>query len=281
MNGLKAHKCPSCGLIWLDEKQNPEDYYEEKANNLEDIKIKDRLANCRDRLKTFSRLTGINDWLDIGCGEGIFLTALKEFGAERILGIEPNTEMRNYGQKAGLPIIEGRIENLSAELEKNNFYPRVMSLFHVIEHLPDPSLSLKFIYNNLPSGGFVIIETPKSDCYSFVKNNYQHKLIYKDHLFYFNETNLKMIIEKVGFRFVKSGIRDFDINGLPLKEILFRLSLFHRREVVSVMSTAENGIRLNGASKKKIINRLLARVLLPIIIFLRRLDYVWVVAQKP
>ncbi|MFZ2500418.1 MAG: class I SAM-dependent methyltransferase [Minisyncoccia bacterium] len=259
----------------------PVSYYE--ALNPADIPEKRaaRFRNSKNRIRLFSRFVPLSAWCDIGTGEGIFLEALKLCGGSGV-GIEPSEECRKKAIRHGVTIVGHTIEDITVVTEYEPV--RVVSLFHVIEHLEHPEVELKRVYDALPSCGFLIVETPNIDSPVYRLRRYKDPLIYPEHLWYFSETTVRALLEKVGFRVVASGKRDFDQYNLPIRESLFRLGFSKRNpsEALTKRGTVAAGVHVHEkASADDTWLRVLVRRGLSLLVVLAgRLQYTWVVAQK-
>ncbi len=93
----------------------------------------------------------IENFLDIGCGTGHFLSKVSPI-VENLYGIDPH----NYENKKIDGIRQGTIENLPFE---NNFFDFV-SCLDVIEHVKNPKEALDSILRVLKPGGHAIITVP-------------------------------------------------------------------------------------------------------------------------
>ena len=285
LNDLPMKKCRVCGLVWLENFDIQLSHYE----NLEDIdlssdKIKRRINNCIDRANTIKKFLDLNNLCDIGCGDGLFLKVLQEQGFENLIGIEPNIHLVDFAKNNGLKIIRGSIEDAERVIRFNGI--KIVTMFHVIEHLPDPLATLKSIYTSLDYDGKLVLETPDIESYSIKKTNYKNELIYPKHLFYFNQSNLEQLLEEVGFKIIFSGKRDFDQNHLSLSEIFFRLGIFsrHPKGGGTKGPSTNNSSYKNPISKtgglRKLATKLARTILSRIVKITGRSDYIWMVVAK-
>lgn len=98
--------------------------------------------------------------LDVGCGNGLFLAHMQNFGWQ-VSGIEPDPDaVRSARERYGLQdIYIGSLENV--EIKKNSFDAVTMN--HVIEHLPDPVQTLKQCWYVLRPGGQLVLTTPNAE----------------------------------------------------------------------------------------------------------------------
>jgi len=102
--------------------------------------------------------------LDIGCGGGLFLSLLKQAGAE-VIGIELSDSRAQYARtKHGLEINKHPIENEFWQKGYANYFDAV-TLWDVIEHVNYPFEALQSAANVLKQGGFLLIDTPCRDSF--------------------------------------------------------------------------------------------------------------------
>jgi len=97
--------------------------------------------------------------LDIGCSTGLFLTAARKAGWPG-QGLEYSPDSSRVAREVhGLDVKTGA-------LTEDTFAPNsfdVITLWDVIEHLPDPSATLKLISVLLAPGGLLVLKTPNVD----------------------------------------------------------------------------------------------------------------------
>ncbi|MBN1348944.1 class I SAM-dependent methyltransferase [candidate division KSB1 bacterium] len=97
--------------------------------------------------------------LDIGCGTGTMLYALKSIGFKNLLGIDPNIE-KSIRYKNGLNIIKNDIYNLSGEWD-------IIMFHHSFEHMPKPKDVLSKSFKILKNDGLCIIRIPTVSSYAW------------------------------------------------------------------------------------------------------------------
>lgn len=101
--------------------------------------------------------------LEIGCGNGQFLSKLKANGLSGI-GLELNKNSIAKANKNGLNVLNETIEQYA---KKNTKYDVVCS-FQVLEHIAEPGKFLQASLDCLKPGGLLIISVPNNN--SFLKN---------------------------------------------------------------------------------------------------------------
>lgn len=129
--------------------------FEERFRGTEE-EVRERL---RGYLETLEPARGLGEVLDLGCGRGEALEVLAEAGlAAR--GVDASAEMVARCRERGLHAETGDLfDALAAEAAGS--LGAVVS-FHVIEHLPAPSLDrlARLAWRALAPGGVLILETP-------------------------------------------------------------------------------------------------------------------------
>ena len=89
--------------------------------------------------------------LDIGAGTGDFLALAKQ-KKWKISGVEPNLKARNLAKEKGV-ILHDSLEDV-----ENQF--GIITLWHVLEHLPNLESQIKTIKSLLHQDGSLIIAVP-------------------------------------------------------------------------------------------------------------------------
>jgi SAM-dependent methyltransferase len=99
---------------------------------------------------------GATKCLDVGAGNGRFLSELRDMGFNDLYAIEPNDSLVGFLVDSGFVVEKGMMSNDSfPELSFD-----VINAGDVIEHLIDPVEFIQTIQNKLNLGGVLIITTP-------------------------------------------------------------------------------------------------------------------------
>lgn len=93
--------------------------------------------------------------LDIGCGNGRFLRTMRDLGWE-VQGVETNTQSAEFCRGTQLAVHNGDLA--SAKYPSGSF--DVVTLRHVIEHIPAPQAFMAELARILKPGGCLVVETP-------------------------------------------------------------------------------------------------------------------------
>lgn len=101
--------------------------------------------------------------LEIGCATGLFLTQMKEKGAE-VEGIELNHSALEIARKAGFTVHDKLIEDFAPD---NAGKYDAVCFFQVLEHITEVKPFLDNVLKVVRKGGKIIIAVPNSNPYLF------------------------------------------------------------------------------------------------------------------
>ncbi|WP_317162747.1 class I SAM-dependent methyltransferase [Winogradskyella endarachnes] len=180
----------------LSEYYKSEDYIshtDTKRNLLEFAYHKVRAISLKRKLKLINSFQSeTKQLLDIGCGTGDFLqTALNDNW--NITGIEPNESARQIANsKTNNAVYE--TEELS-KLKPNSF--DVITLWHVLEHLPDLEMHTALFKSLLKPNGTLVIAVPNYKSYDaqYYKNFWAAYDVPR-HLWHFSKTSILELFKK-------------------------------------------------------------------------------------
>ncbi|MFC0262411.1 class I SAM-dependent methyltransferase [Fontibacter flavus] len=208
---LSIQKCEQCQVSWtlIQEDIDVDALYEDKVYAVVDNRksIFERVI-FSEAEKVIRTVTGIINktnpikCLDFGSGKGQFLLKAKEAGWQT-LGLETAKERADFSrEKYGLDVIEKYYH--SGKIGEGEF--DVISLNHVLEHLPHPiELLQELTEKNLKPGGILIVEVP--NLHSWQSNIAGSKWMHLDipkHLTHWHEQVLSQKITALGFDKIKS-----------------------------------------------------------------------------
>ena len=150
-------------------------------------------SNRHYTLKLLNRwefFRGCNKIFDAGCGNGNFMK-LNPFNL-KITGIDSNKKMINVLKKQKLNVKFSDL-NKKLNIEDNSFDG--IACFNVLEHLENPSLTIREFYRILKKGGRLFLIVPNLSFKNF-HNDYTHK-------FLFTKISLYNILRDNGFNNIK------------------------------------------------------------------------------
>ncbi len=150
--------------------------------------------------------SGRGKLLDIGCGNGTFLSRMRDAGWE-VTGVEPDPAAAKLAQQGlGIPIFSGTLED--AKFADASF--DAVTLSHVIEHVYNPVSLLSECRRLLKPNGRVVILTPNLE--SLGHQVFAASWMALDpprHLHLFSSKTLQVCCEKAGLhvRFLRTSAR--------------------------------------------------------------------------
>jgi 2-polyprenyl-3-methyl-5-hydroxy-6-metoxy-1,4-benzoquinol methylase len=214
--------------------------------------------------------------LDVGCGGGVFLAALKHLGYKNLHGIEYNPDsVRLIETNFGISVTHGAIEAIPSIPPAN-----IATCFDVLEHVPDPQDSLVQLNRMLIDGGGLHIRVPNFG--SLNAKIFRSRWLWAIppyHLNYFTPNVLSHMIEQAGFKIVRTFTTG---SGYRLAFLVLQLKrlLTKSIELPSPRSRAFSSRELLAINASEALLRLIQS---PISLFCRVMDMddcIHVVARK-
>ena len=236
MDSWNVYKCSSCGLGFLDPRPTEEDiaklyskeycekYFIEggKPNSAE---FKKRLSLETHRIRFFKGIKGKGRVLDIGCGYGYFLAACRNHGYD-VQGLDISGWASQHAtEKLDLPITLGLIDEV--ELPHQSF--DIITMWHFLEHTPNPRKAILKARDWLKNDGVLIIDVPNYEG-TDARKNWKEWVGWSVpyHLYHFTPQTLKQLLLVCGFHVVKTKNYHSDtvkksLKRIPLVSIFARL----------------------------------------------------------
>lgn len=196
--------CAGCGVAYANpqlESQEIESLYTgfyREDEELGESHFSNKEQQARDRIGWLLDRCPLNAgrMLEIGCSEGTLLRQLRDEHGWTVSGFEPN----GYTARHGMETWQLEIETgfFRSDLCAGKF--DVVTLIHVIEHLPDPVAFLVEIGSVLNDGGYFFFETPNMD--SPRVGRISADLFASPHLVIFSPQTIELALNKAGFELV-------------------------------------------------------------------------------
>lgn len=161
------YRCPDCTLIYLSpipsdlEKYYPNSYYSFPSSNEQ---LSKEAEPERYKIDIVTQFVAQGRLLEIGPASGGFTYLAKKAGFE-VEAIEMDAVCCKFLEDVvGVKAINSNNPSEALKtLEKYN----VITLWHVIEHLPDPWNTLERIVEKMLPGGILVIAAPNPDAFQF------------------------------------------------------------------------------------------------------------------
>ena len=215
-------QCQDCEIAYMDSfPADPEDVYSHEGYN--DTQETNYLHNVDYRRKRFalerlniirrhmSKSPATTRILDVGCGTGWFLeVALQEGFA--VSGLELGREIAAATSKRlKIKVFTETIQQM-APTEKFD----VITLFDVLEHVPDPQSVLRAVKDHLHPGGIALLFCPNLDSVGLSILRERSSLVMPaEHLFYFTPKSLRRLIEQTPLE-----VAEFMTKGMDIPDIM-------------------------------------------------------------
>lgn len=231
---FEVRRCRLCGLIYLNPRPTaaslglfyPDSYnvYNQPVDEPPPsgrsglAGLNDRLwrtiarAKLREKQQLIARYASkLGRLLDVGCASGRFLAAMRGAGWD-IAGLEMSALAVERARQALGPVVEqGTLE--TAPWPRDSF--DVITMFHVLEHVPDPVGALGKIRSLLRPGGILIVLVPNGASWEFraLGPRDPNPLEIPRHFYHYTPATLSRLAQRAGLDPVK--IKPFSWNVTP------------------------------------------------------------------
>lgn len=244
---FKIYKCENCGLLIT--RPSPDlsrlsEYYasakyishsDKQTDIFSKVYHQVRKYTHRRKYKLIRSYSQGENILDIGCATGEFIKYCADMGMSSF-GIEPNEKARKYA------ISEYNVkvgdESELTTLETSSF--DIITMWHVLEHVPDLNQRMADIFRLLRNDGTAFIALPNHA--SFDAGYYKEYWAAWDvprHLYHFDRNSFRLLAEKHGFSIVSIRPMRFDAYYVSL------LSEKYKRGKSSFLNALINGFTSN------------------------------------
>lgn len=199
-------QCRHCGLVYANPRW-PEEVVLDAYSAVEDLTyVKERAgreATFAHHLRRIEKIIGPADGralLDVGAYVGVFVETAVAAGWQA-MGVEPSAWAAAEAGRRGLNVVRGTLH--SPELRGRCF--DVVTMWDVIEHLPEPAAELEKVAGLLSPGGWVVVHTMNIDALLARLMGARWPWLMDMHLCYFSRKTLSRMLVKTGFEVVWSG----------------------------------------------------------------------------
>ncbi|KRD11387.1 methyltransferase [Flavobacterium sp. Root901] len=192
---------------YISHTDNKRSVFEKAYHFVKSIALKNKLNLINSEQSQKGKI------LDIGAGTGDFLLTAKNDGWN-VIGVEPSERAKNIAKQKGISFVE----EISL-LENNSF--DVITMWHVLEHVPNLELQIQELKRLLKPTGTLIIAVPNFKSYD--ANYYKEFWAAFDvpiHFWHFSKKAIKSLFEKVDMKLEKV---------LPMKFDSFYVSLLSEK----------------------------------------------------
>ncbi len=162
---------------------------------------REAIEKGRYTLNKYAQYLNLPSIVDLGCGEGALLLALKQAGQKEILGVDSNEELLRIARSLQVPLVESDIWDF---LRTESLRPAVYLYLDVMEHVSlEQNLEL---LGRIPVGSRLIIQTP------YTESILGHRLYMNvpSHIAPYSPWVIKKMFSRFGYQVVNEGSVDWD-----------------------------------------------------------------------
>jgi SAM-dependent methyltransferase len=205
-------RCGDCGLFFLTPSLTPEealghypaDYQPFRSMLGAQLHPWARWLERRHwqlRCRAVERFHRVGALLDVGCGAGRFLDVMRRSGRWQVAGVEVHQEaVRQCRQELRLVVHQGDLSTLDLPSETWD----AVTMWEVLEHLPDPIADLKTVARILKPEGVLLLSTPNAEAWqATLWEKWWAGWYIPLHQYLFTASTLEALLARTGFRVVK------------------------------------------------------------------------------
>jgi len=237
---LITHPQPSLDVLgkyyesadYISHTDSKRSIFEKAYHFVKNIALKNKL----NLINSYQSSKGVI--LDIGAGTGDFLSVAQNDGWKTI-GVEPSDKAKAIAKSKGVSFVEN-----TSELESHSC--DVISMWHVLEHVPDLDQQIKELKRLLKPNGTLIVAVPNFK--SFDAKHYGKFWAAYDvpiHFWHFSKKAIELLFQKENMSLIKV---------LPMKFDSFYVSLLsekYRTGKMNYLKAFFIGLQSNFKAKQK------------------------------
>ncbi|TRX58673.1 class I SAM-dependent methyltransferase [Fulvivirga sp. M361] len=244
-------RCQKCSFLFTNPRPssaNIGNYYQSdnyvshqnKANNLINLIYKlSRHFTLINKVKLINKLQAVGKLLDVGCGTGHFLSYASKSNWH-VQGIEPDIHARQNAEQLTQSKIHSSLEDITEEQFN------VITLWHVLEHVPDLDGYILSITRLLTSDGTIIVAVPNHKSYDAqLYKEYWAGYDVPRHLYHFSQNTMKRLLSNYNLEITHT---------LPMKLDAFYVSLLSEKYMGTgfkgLIKSLINGLKSNNYASK-------------------------------
>src|SRR5689334_1745299 len=200
---LKLCRCRKCGCLWADDTRQDEatlvaayervsdSYFESPENDPRFLQFYRWLEQLMKQHVSGRAI------LDVGCGDGTFLSTLSDEWSKR--GVEPSVSGARLARQRNLQVACATLDTTRpCEVD-------LISALDVIEHVVDPHNFVQSLKGHLRKNGFVLLLTGDADAYpARIAGPQWSYLKWCGHISVFSRAGLQTLLESHGFEVLAS-----------------------------------------------------------------------------
>ncbi len=215
-------RCRECGFAFRTYRPSADELaslYRDLDPAMYERESDGRLRTAKRHLEIVKTCASHGRLLDVGCASGAFLACAADDGFE-IMGIEPSSVLCAKAQER----LRGRGRFYCSTLQDADIKDgsmNVVTLWDVLEHVPDPLDFLRRSASLVKPGGWVVANVPDLETWQARWLGERWPLLLAEHLSYFSRKSLALAGDEADLQVVRFGRR---ASSFSLKYVLHRLA---------------------------------------------------------
>lgn len=203
--------CMVCGLVYQNPRPSPDEiqqYYPEDYASYHPVMGTGKSIGIIQRAQWYGMTRRCHEilkyknsgvLLDIGCADGSFLQVMQKYPGWRVEGVETSEYAAKLARQAGISVFTGSL----AEAQFADQAFDVITLWDVLEHLPDPTGTLVEIRRLLKPDGILLARIPNGASWE-ARWFGQHwsGVDAPRHFYIFTLITIRKMLEKTGFHWL-------------------------------------------------------------------------------
>ena len=275
-DGLVIKHCPNCGLLFVSPRPTEEslsklystyfashrkvevqeeEYWQKILRSQYSIPSSDpRIYFLKSQNVSIRGLR----ILDIGSGDASFLLKCRKQGASSVAGVEPDASMaRATTNHLGIPVHAGYLDTFPEDMGPFD----LITLWDVLEHLPDPGRTLKLAHGRLAKNGSLAAITPNAGRFEVEGTKWVGFRVDFEHMSYYSALTARQLFEASGFKLratqeygwpnleeaIMSG-RDLGIKTRIVRDLLWRFRALN--PLVMKITSAKEVLANEGRNRR-------------------------------
>jgi 2-polyprenyl-3-methyl-5-hydroxy-6-metoxy-1,4-benzoquinol methylase len=189
----------NCGFRFFDLSNWSSEYAQ--SDYYENIPLLDPVATkpwIQTRVELIKRFRDTGTVAELGCGFGETALALVNDGFD-VTAVDDSVKVIDY-LKEKYPNVRWRCEAIVPFLESQPKSFDIISMFHVLEHLPNPKQVIEAISSSLRTDGLFVIEVPDVGGGMARLMNLRWAYYLMHHVNYFSFKSLTALLTPFGFK---------------------------------------------------------------------------------
>jgi methylation protein EvaC len=200
--------CKDCSLLQIINKVNPKVLFNDYFYFSSAIKtLRDHFTDFAQEITKKFLNPAEASVLEIGCNDGVLLKPFAKLGINKLIGVDPSTNVVNTINVSGIQTInEFFTENLALRIKEELGYIDLVIANNVFAHIDDIHDVIKGIKQILANDGVFIFEV---HYLASLIDELQYDMIYHEHLFYYSLLTLENL-------FANYELEIFDVKSVPI-----------------------------------------------------------------